>query len=310
MKEQQVIQKTRTGKEIFSVSLQFMSSNAKNLVIGAGIFALPLILTGILVAYLITDSLRSFSNILFFKRSLDKNYFVLFLIAYLVYILGIGLLNLGVNKILLRAPREENEENDFLSDFKEELPEDLKNFALSFVIVYTLYMAASEAINYLPLDANASGYALDIQSYFGSLLGSLLLYSPVIIVLSACFYFSFTTLFFCFRDKLGVTEALAKVWHYTSLNPVKAMTTSFVLLLACFLINNIFLLFMHQIEYWMYLQGISPRFLFITYCTKTIVLCALAIYFNISTVFLIGSLEDEADGLYIKSKIENIDNND
>ncbi|MES2681393.1 MAG: hypothetical protein V4635_15970 [Bacteroidota bacterium] len=297
MTEEQVLQKTRAVKEILVDSLTFMSSNARNLVLAIFVFAMPLILTAIIISFYLTSSPSApdIYDVLTMKAALDKNLYLLLLFAFVLNIAGMCLFNLGINKILLHKKSLEKPGGHFFEQYKDELAESLKNFFFSFLIVFVVYSVTTKTINFLSMQFPAE-----------STLESYLMLLPVFFLMSGCFYLSFAVLFVCHRDQLGVVEAAQKVWRYTSAQPKKAWGTSFLLILMVIIAHKCLQVIFFQLISLIFMQGLSAGFLLLPGLLQTCAIGVVVMFFNIAVIFLYCSLEDEMDGLYIKSKIENI----
>ncbi|HOZ86629.1 MAG TPA: hypothetical protein PL029_02670 [Bacteroidia bacterium] len=297
MTEEQVLQKTRPVKEILFDSLNFMTGNARNLVLATFTIAMPLILVAITISFALVSSPSApdIYDVITLKASLDKNLYLLLLFAYVFNIAGMCLFNLGVNKVLLHKKDTEKPVDTFFKRYKNELFEDLKNFAFSFLIVFVLYSVTTKTINYLSMQFTAE-----------STLESYLMLLPVFFLMSACFYLSFAVLFVCYRDQIGVVEAARKVWHYTSAQPKKAWGTAFLLILIVIIAHKCLQFVFFQVISLIFMQDLSAGFLLLPGLLQTCAISLVVMFFQIALVFLYCSLEDEMDGLYIKSKIENI----
>ncbi len=290
------IQKTRSSREILSDTLRFMSVRARDLVFAIFVFAMPFILTSSVVSFYMIDSPSApdLYDLLIFRKALDKNLFILLCFAFIIKILGMFVFNLGINKVMLK-PITDNKEDNFLNHFKNEISEGVKNYLFSFLIVLTVYSVIIKATTYLsqqfPVEPGLETFLLLLPVYF---------------VMSACLYVGFAILYLCARDGLDVAGAAQKTWHYTTARPKKAWGTAFLILLVVVLMNKIIQVLFFQFISLIFMQGLSSALLLVTGLIQTSTIAIVVIFYNIAAVFLLGSLEDEVDGHYIKSKIENI----
>lgn len=301
-----IIRKTRGSGEILATALRFLSAEARELVKALGIYAAPFLIVGLAISYAVSYGEPSIEKIYFLKDSTTKNQFVFMLISMVFFVAGLCMTTLVIIKTLLtRSVENEGQVVQTPTITISLLIEQLKTFVVNFIIVYVLYTAAfylireSEKYNFLADD----GYSPDILTYivnvFIALLPMIIFFPPVIFIASC-------TLFVSVRDNLGATEAMNSVLKISREKLGKMYGGSFIICLVTVLIQ---LLFQFLFQYFGMVIGFfglsSSSFIYAIVLNKVILL-ALLIFAQVASVLLYGSIEDELEGYYMKSKIEQV----
>ena len=303
------LRKARKTVEIFSVSLLYLVRHARSILGAIALLALPFIIASRLLATVVTGNYRSLDKVLSYRSTLDKNQFILLVLAFIISIASGCIFNLVLNKQLVLGEAAEDNEAPAARNIKENFLPDLRDFSISFLIVFTLYFIMNEILVFLMewLRQEAfeillpdTGLASFLTNFFVAII-------PAFILLAIGLFLGFATLYICYRDKVGANEGFKKAWQLTQQNKRKTWTTVLLTLTISYIAYGIVRSAHYAINFSLGFGDImnAPLF-FIIDLLQTIAACFIIIYFQVAVVFLLGSLEDEAEGHFIRKKIETV----
>ncbi len=299
------ITKTRNTMGVLKSAMAYVSNHAATLFFGIGILALPFILFSISASISLTDSINSFDRILYYKEKLDKNAFILFILTFLIYAIGLAIYNLAINKhLVLTDVADDPKEKASIANLRKGFTGELKHSAGNFSIFFIGYFIVRQFLFYIfsLLDNYQPGYDTNSDAIIFYYLEQIFKYVPILIIVPLSFYMLFASLFICYRDNTDTTIAVKKVWEITRTKLKKTwLTTSFILVIALFLFSGL-----DRVFYFISIFSYSTHLYFALYILKTALSFIIIAYLQIANVVLFGSLEDEKEGIYLKRKIDEI----
>ena len=303
-----ILRKTRSQVDILRTAIQYLTSNARSLLPALFAISFPLILAGNTISFLATDDRKSINRITYYWDRLPDKAMIALVAAIVLYYLGVLIFSLIVNKHLLSGANSENSEPFSFASLKRDLGEDLKNNVIPFIVVFAIYLIIVEIYAYFfgAGQFTANAYDNNPTAVLSYVLEIIVGYLPYLLIMSITLFFCICTLFVCYRDKADVSDAMKTVWHLITNRHWKAWLGSILILFIVFLCYTIFHTAFYMVEagFWSMLD-FSPKIFFISGLLQSVVDCFLVLYFLIAILFLFGSMEDEVEGYYIKTKIDN-----
>lgn len=299
------VRKTRKALDIFSISIQYTVRHARSIFSSIALMALPLVVLPRISATLITDNYNALDNLISYKDILSSRQFIFLVLAYAVWLLGIAVFNMVINKqLVLGETGSEGKVPNFWTIQKDLLP-DMRNFIISFLILYAFYLVLNKGLDYVITWLRGEGFGTIVSGDPLSYVISLLLLSlPYCIATGMALFLGFSTLHICYRDELGANDAFKKVWRLIQTNSRKAWGFSILLYAGLFISYSI----LKSIYFGVFFNVIggslsNGNFLMLN-LLLTFTACFFVIYFQVAVLFLLGSLEDEAEGHSILKQID------
>lgn len=265
--------------------------------------AIPIVIISGIGANILSDNYDPFNNLVDLKQSLPSKNFMLLIILFISFIVGLGYYNFLINKSLTKGNTSDTNEEP-----STKFSEAWRTYAVNFVILYIVYYIMNNASWYLYEfivgDATMGSASGILEFIWLTVINQI----PLIAIMPIVFFFCFAASFISFRDNIGASEALAKIWETIKEKPLTAWYHSFILAGLCYLfllITKIFLIYgvtlLNSSN-----TGSSIAFYYILTAIKMFMCYFFFIHTHISMVLLYGSFEDEKNGHFVKEMIDKL----
>jgi len=302
----QLHQKRRIS-EIITVSAQYLVANAKSLFVGIALLSLPLLGLAKLGAFLITGNPIALESVLRYKDIVGKNSFMLLIFCFILFITGICTYLLSIYKNVVLNTADAKDKEVTFETIKQDFGEDLNSFVINFLIIYLIYFVTKLGVDYINIWSRSSfaseSFMVGVIAYYAQ---DFIIDLPGILVLSVCFYFCISTLFVCYRDKIGAADAMGKVWSLAQKIPQKTWLNCTLLFIVAYLLHFFFRIIINFTEFNFFYPYSTPLIRIISDLLKLALDCFIFAFFQIASILLFGSNEEEAEGRSIKTKIETV----
>jgi hypothetical protein len=298
------IVKTRDTREISKLSFNYISKNAGSLLLPIVSISIPLAVISQISAIAISENYNAFNRLISLKKGLSPRSFLVIIVLFLVYIIGLSLHNYFINTCLIKSERKAKNEEPLVG---ESLVDQFKMHFLNFIILFAIFYLISNISQYF-----YTQFITDLEpDIFGGMIGYVwhLCVSklPWFILLPPVFFFCFSASYLSLRDGIGSSDALTKIWSLVKTKPQKLWFNSikvsgiyFGLILAL----KVFLWYLSVLGG--FFEHYSPAFYHTLTILEIVFTLIALIHLHVSMLLLYGSFEDEEHGNFIKHKVETL----
>lgn len=300
------LRKKRKLTEIFSVSIHYASQHLRSLLGPLLAYAIPVILVAYTASFIVTKSTNSLNRPLDYVNWLNDGDFAAYIAAYVIYVLGLCLFNLIINKHLLLSGG--SEQALYFGDIKKDLAPNFRDNLLNFLIIFVIYFICDKLIKLMTeyFGGNTALYDQNATAILSKLLEVLLMVLPVLLTMGIALFFCFAALFVCYRDRMETREALKKVGGLVQKKPGQVILYSALLLLMAFIFQVSVQLLVFGLNTLIGSTAYNINVFFVAELVRVFFACFAAAYLQLAMLFLLGSLEDEAEGHSLLEQIDNL----
>jgi hypothetical protein len=229
---------------------------------------------------------------------------LIMVIGMLSYLISFCMLTYITNKVILARDWGHNKTVDdnyiklnvgFFSDFP--------NYIINFIIIYIFYFLMQlglDAFSGSELFFDKEEIYSDPTSYYTNYI---IMTIPTILVSPLLHYFCFTALFVSLRDNISSTDGLKKVMRISKDKLKKIWIAGILIILICYISLSILLFTMRFLHYALPAGSV---YAIIGFASHVMYYCVY-VFVGFASVIILGSIEDENEGYYIKSKIDKIE---
>jgi hypothetical protein len=302
--------KVRDLSGVFSATFAFIKQNFKAVFISLLLFAGPFILIYSTIASVAFGSIFNFSQIKTINPGLFVNFFVAYVLAVVIMLIGISVYNVILMKSVIDNENKEERLTikSILNGFFDQYWRSFGNLLLlTITTIVFLILLAFFMIAVFTLFFGAS-----------TLLGiflTILLFCASIIYLPILSYIPLAALFVCQRDKIGIFQAIAKVMRYLKSNFWNTWVVSFIAMLTYssmsmiaqlpVIIVTIINTFSKVGHYSAGEESVSLTLVILTGACSLLSFGVMSIYY-LMCIYQFGSLEEKQEGLKVLEKINTI----
>lgn len=287
------IHKSRTLANLLKDTFQFLVSEMSLFMQALAMYSFSLLLLALLTSYLFVGNIVRFESIIYLKDSVSKPGLVIVLFSSLVLAASFCTLTLVVNRVLLlRQEQQEETHRKLFSDLRTDFMEQLKAYALNFIIIFLLYEVAFVGLNYVERSSFFMDYTDINGGPFHSTLNWLIVHSASLIVMPLLMYFAFSSLFVSIRDSMGSSDAVKKIYLLSKDKLIRVWLYSLVFLLIGYFIDWVLGYFL---EFYMRILLYNYNLLFVLVAFKKMAALLILVLLQIASVLLFGSQEKDTN---------------